>query len=147
MSRIITKELAEKIAKKLKARLSLRPNKAHDIFEVYESGRLITFFGIRRGSEKDKGHDHIPHDLHVGPRDARSHASNTSSFCEKKGWCKPHRSPHQTQRVHRPRINRESRQPDLQRPPLQLCNNYEGPVPQGSSPCPPPLIFRSPLLK
>ena len=26
---------------------------------------------IRRGSEKDKGHDYLPHDLHISPRQAK----------------------------------------------------------------------------
>jgi len=70
MSRIITKEHADKIAKKLKAKISAS-GKAHDIAAIYEDGKLIASFGIRRGSEKDKGHDHISSDLHVGPHDAK----------------------------------------------------------------------------
>jgi hypothetical protein len=63
MARIITKERAVKIARKLGA--EMRPEKAHDIAEVFENGKLIAHFGIRRGSEKDKGHDHVLNDLHV----------------------------------------------------------------------------------
>ena len=70
MARIITKELALRIAKKLKA--DVEPaGKAHDMAYVYHEGRMIASFGIRRGSEKDKGHDHVSKDLHVGPHDAR----------------------------------------------------------------------------
>ena len=71
MSRIITKEHAIKISRKLGATISSRKNKAHDIAQVIENGRIIAFFGIRRGSEKDKGHDHISRDLHLSPHDAK----------------------------------------------------------------------------
>jgi len=68
---VITKELALKIAKKLKANIKRRSNKAHDIAEIYHEGNLVTQFGIRRGSNKNLGHDHIPRDLHIQPREAR----------------------------------------------------------------------------
>jgi hypothetical protein len=70
MARIITKELALKIARKLGAAVS-NTGGAHDLAAVYEDGVLIASFGIRRGSEKDKGHDHIPADIHVGPSFAK----------------------------------------------------------------------------
>lgn len=69
MARIITKELAEKIAIKLGAKRT--PAGAHDIAAVYHDGVLIAKFGIRRGSEKDKGHDHIPEESFVGPSFAK----------------------------------------------------------------------------
>ncbi len=69
MARIITKELADKIAKKLKA--AFFSSGAHDIACVFHNDKIIASFGIRRGSEKDKGHDHIPRDLHIGPNKAR----------------------------------------------------------------------------
>lgn len=71
MARIITKELAEKIAKKLRAEVVVPKSGPHDIAYVYHRGVLVAQFGIRRGSEKDKGHDHIPRDLHIGPNKAR----------------------------------------------------------------------------
>lgn len=64
----ITKELARKIAKKLDA--EIRPERAHDRAVVYHKGQLIAHFGIRRGSRKDLGHDHIPKDLGIRPREA-----------------------------------------------------------------------------
>jgi hypothetical protein len=70
VARIITKELAQKIVKKLDA-VRLQSGGAHDIFGVWEGGFLIASFGMRRGSEKDMGHDHIPNDLHVGPNFAK----------------------------------------------------------------------------
>jgi hypothetical protein len=68
---IITKELAERIAKKLRAQMDSRPSRAHDLARVWEGAQVVAMFGIRRGSGKDAGHDHIPEDLHVSPRDAK----------------------------------------------------------------------------
>lgn len=69
MARIVTKEHAVKIAKKLKA--SIIEEKAHAYAEISYEGKLIARFGIRRGSEKDKGHDHVQKDLHVNGYQAR----------------------------------------------------------------------------
>ena len=69
MARIITKELALKIAKKLKA--TVVEEKAHAYAEIFHGEILIARFGIRRGSEKDKGHDHVQKDLHVNGHQAR----------------------------------------------------------------------------
>jgi hypothetical protein len=68
---IITKELALKIARKLEATIKERSGKAHDIALVYHGGRLVAQFGLRRGSKKDMGHDHIPSQIHVRPSQAR----------------------------------------------------------------------------
>ena len=78
MARIITKELAEKIVRKLGA-VRQQAGKAHDIYGVIHNGVLIASFGLRRGSEKDKGHDHIPNDLHVGPGFAKAFAQCSKS--------------------------------------------------------------------
>lgn len=67
----ITKELAQKIAKKLGARIVDCSGKAHDRALVFHGGRLIAWFGIRRGSGRDLGHDHVPKQIHVHPRQAR----------------------------------------------------------------------------
>lgn len=67
---IITKELALEIARKLKAKIGKR-TKAHDIAVVYHEGKLIASFGIRRGSGRDLGHDHVPSQIFIGPKDAR----------------------------------------------------------------------------
>ena len=69
MARIITKELAEKIAAKLGA--TIISGSAHDLACIYHEGVLIAQFGIRRGSEKDKGHDHVPEAIHLGPGKAK----------------------------------------------------------------------------
>jgi hypothetical protein len=68
---IITKELALKIVKKLKAKIDERPNRPHDLANVYHEGRIIASFGIRRGHNKNLGHDHIPNDLHLRPNQAK----------------------------------------------------------------------------
>jgi len=68
---IITKELALRIVKKLKAEIRTRPNRPHDLACVFEGGILIAAFGIRHGSNKNLGHDHIPDDLHVHPWEAK----------------------------------------------------------------------------
>src|SRR5947209_5680915 len=71
MARIITKELALKIVSKLGAKLIPCKSKAHDLYAVEYQGRIIATISVRRGSEKDKGHDHIPRDLHISPNQAK----------------------------------------------------------------------------
>ena len=67
MARIITKELAEKIVRKLGAKKSpLRGrNTSHDFYDFEHDGVLIAQLSLRRGSEKDKGHDYLSKDLHL----------------------------------------------------------------------------------
>ena len=69
MARIITKQHAERIAKKLKA--TYHESRAHKIAEIFHGGVLIASFGIRHGSEKDQGHDHVQDDLHVNGHQAK----------------------------------------------------------------------------
>jgi len=38
---------------------------------VEHDGREVASFGIRRGSRKDAGHDHVPRQLHVRPNFAK----------------------------------------------------------------------------
>lgn len=68
---IITKELALKIAKKLQAEVKVRKGSPHDMATIYHEGRLIALFGIRRGSRKDLGHDHVPRNIYLSPHNAR----------------------------------------------------------------------------
>ncbi len=63
----LTKDHAKSIAKKLGATIDTG-KKAHDIACVYHKGVLIASFGIRRGSDRNLGHGHIPKDLHLSPR-------------------------------------------------------------------------------
>ncbi len=67
--RIITKELALKIAKKLEATVGKQKG-PHDIWVVRHNGKMIANFGIRRGSNKELGHDHIPGAIFLHPRQA-----------------------------------------------------------------------------
>jgi hypothetical protein len=64
---MLTKEHAEKIAAKLEAQID-RSRKAHDLAAVYYEGKVIAFFGIRRGSRKNAGHDHIPRSIYFSAR-------------------------------------------------------------------------------
>lgn len=67
MARIVTKELALKIVKKLKATAIPSRSKAHDLYVVEHGGIIVAEISIRRGSDKDLGHDHLPRDLHLSP--------------------------------------------------------------------------------
>jgi len=64
MRRPITKEHAQKIVKKLDARV-VTNRAAHDRAEFYYKGVLICSFGIRRSSNKSIGHGFIPNDLYL----------------------------------------------------------------------------------
>ena len=65
MSRQITKELAKSIVKKLDAQPIKSVSTKHDMFGVYHEGAIIATIGIRRGSEKDQGHDHVQSQIYV----------------------------------------------------------------------------------
>ena len=71
MARVITKELALKIVRKLKGSLIKAKSKAHDLYEVEHAGLVVAFISIRRGSGKDLGHDYISKDLHISTGNAR----------------------------------------------------------------------------
>ena len=73
----ITKELSLKIAKKLDAVDVSEPGDEHDTWAVFHGEKLVATFGIRRSSQKNKGHDHVPHELQVGPNFARQLAQCT----------------------------------------------------------------------
>ena len=64
----ITTQHALKIVRKLKATV-VKGTKAHDVAQIYHEGRLVASFGIRRGSNKNLPHGHIPDDLHLRPRE------------------------------------------------------------------------------
>lgn len=84
MARQITKELAEKIVKKLGATKSLPQRKGapHELFDFVHDGVLVAKLSLRRGSEKDQGHDHMLKELRLGPRDAREFAQCKISVAE-----------------------------------------------------------------
>jgi len=59
----LTREHADKIVKKLKARVETGRRSGHDIATVYYKDEPVLSFGIRRGSRKDIGHGHLTEDL------------------------------------------------------------------------------------
>jgi hypothetical protein len=65
---MFTQQHAEAIAKKLKCHM--REGRAHRHADVFENGRLIATFGIRRAS-KEVGHGHLPKDLHLTQKQCR----------------------------------------------------------------------------
>lgn len=67
----ITKELAVRIASKLEAVEESEPGAAHENYVVYHENIEVASFGIRRSPQKNKGHDHIPKELRVGPNFAK----------------------------------------------------------------------------
>ncbi len=71
MARIITKELALKIVKKLNAVAVKSSSKAHDDYLVEEAGVRLAIISIRRSSKKDIGHDYLKNDLHISPHQAK----------------------------------------------------------------------------
>jgi hypothetical protein len=71
MKMSLNKDDAKKIATKLRANIVKR-RRGHDLAEVWVDGLWIASFGIRRGSRRDQGHDHIPNELHISAKDARN---------------------------------------------------------------------------
>jgi hypothetical protein len=71
MSRIITKEYAEKIRDKLCDKKPHKTSGGHDVYPVRYNGQVVGQVSIRRGSEKDKGHDFIPPALNITPHFAK----------------------------------------------------------------------------
>jgi hypothetical protein len=66
----ITKELAKKILKKLKAeRIGSGAHLDYQILDFH--GRIVAMTSLRHGSSKNLGHDHMPDDLHIGPGKAK----------------------------------------------------------------------------
>jgi hypothetical protein len=75
---MLTRDHAEKIAAKLKARR--HPGSKHEIAVLEYEGKVIAQFGIRRGSRKDQGHDFIPGRIHLNRHDTLSLAQCTFSY-------------------------------------------------------------------
>ena len=78
MARIITKEIAEKLVKKLKAKKRGKAG-AHIYYDVWDNEEIVVWFSLRHGSEKDKGHDHIPPQLGVNAHKTKCLAQCTYS--------------------------------------------------------------------
>lgn len=75
---MLNRDDANKIAVKLKARR--HPGAKHEIAVIEYDGKMISQFGIRRGSRTDQGHDFIPARIHLGMRDTQSLAECTFSY-------------------------------------------------------------------
>jgi hypothetical protein len=79
MARIITKDLAIKIRDKLVAQNITPKGAPHDVYGVFHNNLLVAQFGIRRGSQKDLGHDHVQKELNVSTGFAKQLAICTRS--------------------------------------------------------------------
>lgn len=64
----LTKDLAEKVVKKLGG--VVRQGRKHDIVQVYHAGKLVAFFGLRRGSDRSMLHNYISSQLYVSQNQA-----------------------------------------------------------------------------
>src|SRR2546425_423892 len=64
---MLTKAHALDIAKKLRA--DIRSKSAHDLAVIVHNGKRIAQFGIRRGSNRNQGHNHIPNGVHLNAHD------------------------------------------------------------------------------
>jgi hypothetical protein len=76
MANVITRQHADKIAQKLKAREESGTKKSggareHIAYVVSHNDVEIAWFGVRRGSNKEQPHGHIPKDLHLSPNQCR----------------------------------------------------------------------------
>jgi hypothetical protein len=75
---MLTKDHAETIARKLKARM--HAGSKHEIAVIEYEGKVVAQFGIRRGSRKDQGHDFIPGRIHLNRRDTLSFAECSLTY-------------------------------------------------------------------
>jgi hypothetical protein len=66
---IINKELAIKIAEKLGAEYEEKTR--HTLAVIKHNGIIVAHFGIRRGSDKDLGHDYVPEQIHLSTGKAK----------------------------------------------------------------------------
>ena len=65
---MFTQRDAEAIAKKLAC--AFREGRGHRYAEVFENGKLVARFGIRRASH-EASHGHIPRELHITQKQCR----------------------------------------------------------------------------
>ena len=82
VANVITRQHADKIARKLGATEETGSKKSggaqeHVSFVVSHEGVEIAWFGVRRGSNKDQPHGHIPKDLNLSPNQCRKLADST----------------------------------------------------------------------
>ena len=69
---MIDKQDAQIIAEKLQARIDEKKGRPHDLAIVEYKGQRVAQFGIRHGSKKGLGHNHIPKDLHWSPHKCKA---------------------------------------------------------------------------
>lgn len=74
----VTKQMAERIAGKLRAKQAGKSG-AHMNMAIYHGDVLVANFGIRHGSNKDQGHDHVQGAIHVSAHFARELGTCTKS--------------------------------------------------------------------
>jgi hypothetical protein len=72
MARIITKEIALEIVRKLGAVKNSKKNRPHDVYTFIHRGQVVARFGIRRSSSKDQGHDYISGAMHISTTEAKT---------------------------------------------------------------------------
>ena len=77
MSRRLNKADAIAIAKKLDA--EIETGSSHDLAKIYHDGKLISQYGIRRGSKKDLPHDYISDQIFMSKRNCISLSDCTKS--------------------------------------------------------------------
>lgn len=60
---MLNKDDAEAISRKLRA--EIRAGRKHDLAVIKYDNKTVAQFGIRRGSRRDQGHDHVSGQIHV----------------------------------------------------------------------------------
>ena len=65
---MLTQDYAEAIADKLGC--TPYEGRSHKRYELFVDDKLITRFGVRRAS-KEKGHGHLPGELHITQKECR----------------------------------------------------------------------------
>ena len=78
---MLTKDDAQAIATKFHAHIVTK-NSTHDIAKIFYRGRFVAQFGIRRGSNRNQGHDHIPHGIHWSPNKCKRCAQCHIGFAD-----------------------------------------------------------------
>ncbi len=76
---MLDKEDAQIIAAKFNGVIEQK-NRAHDLVKIYYKGIRVASFGIRHGSKKSEGHDHIPKDIHWSPHKCKECAQCKYGF-------------------------------------------------------------------
>lgn len=82
MAKQITREIAQKVVRKLKAKkaASAGKGKAHTHYDVFGAdGEIILSFSVRHGSQKNLGHDHLMGDLYTNAHNVKRLANCTYS--------------------------------------------------------------------